>query len=151
MHNVIMKLPYRERPQCGVMCYFKGNIGSVRSSLCYTNIIMIKMSFVQCVLYLKLLMSEYSRRYKGHSARSSRNVLFHKREHVLTFEHNCPFRISNHALIAQSPNNIYAFSLNAPFFFFFFFIQPSSDVEQKSFCNIKRNTLCICMSVVVAK
>lgn len=116
MHNVIMKLPYREEPQCGVMCYFKGNLGSLRSSLYYTNIIMIKMSFVQCVLYLKLLMSECSPRYKGHSARSSRNVLFHKREHVLTFEHNWPFRISNHALIAQSPNNIYDF-----FFYFFYF------------------------------
>lgn len=133
MHNVIMKLPHRETPQCGVMCYFKGNLGSVRSSLCYTNIIMIKMSFVQCVLYLKLLMPEYSPRYKGHSARSSRNVLFHKREHVLMFEHNCPFRISNHALIAQSPNNICFFF--APFFIFF--IQPSSDIEQNSVCNKK--------------
>lgn len=134
MHNVIMKLPYREEPQCGVMCYFNGNLGSVRSSLCYTNIIMIKMSFVQCVLYLKLLMSEYSPRYKGHSARSSRNVLFHKREHVLTFEHNWPFSISNHALI----DNFYDFFFECTEFFLFFIIKSSSYIKQKIFCICSR-------------
>jgi len=58
------------------------------------------------------LMSGYSPHCTGYM------VLIHKREHVLTFEHNCPFRISNHALVAQSHYNIYAFF---PMHFFLLF------------------------------
>lgn len=113
MHNVIMKLPYRERPQCGVI------LGEIFSSLCYTNIIMIKI-WTMCVTFTATnvrIQSSYMV-----AALSSRSVLFHKREHVLTFEQNCPFRISNHALIAHSHYNIYAFfpSWNAIVFLFFF-------------------------------